>query len=68
MARCIFARFNFTPTPSSPKRGDLRKIKPIRVGDQGTLGWEGPSQSGSGSEPFRQRTTTSAVLFFKKCS
>lgn len=40
MARCIFARFNFTPTPSLPKRGDLRTIEPIRVGDRRTLGWE----------------------------
>jgi len=67
MACCIFAGEAFAPTPSLPKRGDLRKIEPIRVGDQGTLGWEGPRQSGSGFEPFRQRTMTSAVLFLK-CS
>lgn len=67
MARCIFAREAFAPTPSLPKQGDLRKIEPIRVGDRGLLGWEGPHQGGSGSYPLRQRTTTSAVLFLK-CS
>ncbi|WP_254567061.1 hypothetical protein [Oscillatoria sp. HE19RPO] len=65
MARCILAWFNFTPTPSWPKRGDLRKIEPLRVGDRGTLGWEEPRQGGSSSNPFGQPTTTSAVLFFK---
>lgn len=68
MARGILAWEALAPTPSWPKRGDLRKIEPLRVGDRGTLGWEGPRQNGSSSDPFCQRTTTSAVLFFKKCS
>jgi hypothetical protein len=67
MALSLFARFNFTPTPSWLKRGELRTIEPIGVGDRRTLGWEKARQGGSGSDPFRQRTTTSAVLFLK-CS
>lgn len=67
MARSIFAQEVFAPTPSLPKRGELRKIDPIRVGDRGTGGWAVPGQGASGSNPFCQRITTSAVLFLK-CS
>lgn len=65
MARGILAWEALAPTPSWPKRGDLRKIEPLRVGDRGTLGWKEPREGGSSSNPFRQPTTTSAVLFFK---
>ena len=67
MARYIFAIEAFAPTPSLPKRGDVRKVELIKVGDRGTLGSQGPRQTGSGSTPWGQDTTPSAVLFLK-CS
>lgn len=67
MARGIFAGEALAPTPSFPKQGECRKIEPLRVGDRGSLGWEESRLGRSGSNPLRQRTTTSAVLFLK-CS